>query len=178
MKKIINHSLAIILICFCWHLPGWAQTKERSEIPEKYKWDLSELYISDVAWEIAKNKVAKKIESLSQFKGTLTESASKLLSCLELTSEINQEFDRLFSYSQNKSAQDMRESKYRAMVQEMGLLSSKFGARASFINPEILAVDSAIIKKFIEEEPGFKPYTFYFNNLMRRKEHILSEKEA
>lgn len=178
MKKIINHSIAILLICFCLHLPGLAQTKERSEIPEKYKWDLSDLYISDVAWEEAKNKVAEKIESLSQFKGTLTESASKLLSCLELTSEINQEFDRLFSYSKNKSAQDMRDSKYRAMVQEMGLLSSKFGASASFINPEIVATDSAIVKKFIEEEPGLKSYTFNFNNLMRQKEHILSEKEA
>ena len=128
MKKIINHGIAISLICFCLHLPGLSQTKERSEVPEKYKWDLSDLYISDDAWEEAKNKVAEKIESLSQFKGTLTESASKLLSCLELTSEINQKFVRLWSYSKNKSAQDLRDSKYRGMVQEMGLLSSKIGA--------------------------------------------------
>jgi oligoendopeptidase F len=144
---------------------------------EKYKWDLTHLYISDAAWYEAKKKASKKIETFSQFKGTLSESSAKLLACLEFSTEILKDLRRLSSYSWNKARQDLRDPKYRAMDQETNQLNTKYNAYASFMQPEILAMDKKTIQKFIVSEPGLQPYTFFLFDLMRRKKHILSEDE-
>ena len=177
MRKITRGILVILLINLCTHSLMWPQIRERSEIPEKYKWDLTDLFVSDEAWIEAKNRVDEKIEIITKFKGTLAESASNLLTCFEFRDDIGKELRRLSSYSWNKSRQDTRNSKYRAMDQEINQLFTKFNANTSFIEPEIIAMEKAIIQQFLEAQPGLKPYTFYLNDLERRRKHTLSATE-
>lgn len=151
-----------------------SQTRDRSQVPEKYRWDLSHLYASDEAWAEAKKRANDHIDKISSFKGTLSESAGKLLSCLEFTTEIDKALERLGNYAYNKSGQDMRDAKYQAMNREINQLNATYAAAGSFIEPEILAIGEATIRRFIASEPGLGPYTFYLNDLIRRKPHILS----
>jgi oligoendopeptidase F len=150
-------------------------TKERSEVSDKYKWDLTDLYPSDESWTEAKKKVLKQIDKIPSFKGTLAESSSKMLACFKFMDEIRKEMRRLSSYSWNKFNQDTRDSKYQAMKQETNHLFTKFNTNAAFMEPEIAAIDESTIQKFIRNEPGLKPYSFYLNDLFRRKKHTLSE---
>ena len=177
MRKITRGILVILLINLCTHSLMWPQIRERSEIPEKYKWDLTDLFVSDEAWIEAKNRVDEKIEIITKFKGTLAESASNLLTCFEFRDDIGKELRRLSSYSWNKSRQDTRNSKYRAMDQEINQLFTNFNANTSFIEPEIIAMEKATIQQFLEAQPGLKPYTFYLNDLERRRKHTLSATE-
>jgi len=177
LRKITRSILVILLINLCTHSLMWPQIRERSEIPEKYKWDLTDLFVSDEVWIEAKNRVDEKIEIITKFKGTLAESASNLLTCFEFRDDIGKELRRLSSYSWNKSRQDTRNSKYRAMDQEINQLFTKFNANTSFIEPEIIAMEKAIIQQFLEAQPGLKPHTFYLNDLERRRKHTLSATE-
>ena len=171
-------GILVVFSMFFLTQPGvLSQTRDRSEVPDKYKWDLTHLYISDKAWYEDKNKASEKIEALAQFKGKLSESSATLLACLEFSTEILKELRRLSSYSWNKTRQDLRSSKYRAIDQETNQLNTKYNALASFIQPEILTMDKTIIQKFIRTEPRLKSYTFNLNDLMRRKKHILSDNE-
>ena len=177
MKKIAGGILVILSMFYLTQSPLLSQTRDRSDVPDKYKWDLTHLYISDEAWYEAKNKIAEQIEALAQFKGRLSESSTKLLACLQYSTGILKELRRLSSYSWNKARQDLRNSKYRSMDQETNQLNTKYNAHASFIEPEILAMDEKTIQKFIKTEPALKPYIFNLNNLMRQKKHILSDDE-
>ena len=62
-----------------------AQHQERSQIPEKYRWNLTEIYPDDQAWRAAKDKLAPRFR-VRAFKGTLGSSAQKLADALELGS--------------------------------------------------------------------------------------------
>ena len=177
MRKKTSGILAVLIINLWAYSLVLPQIRDRSEIPEKYKWDLTDLFASDETWIDAKNRVDKKIESISKYNGTLAESASNLLVCFKFRDEIGKELRRLSSYSWNKSRQDTRNSQYRAMDQAINQLFTKFNANASFIEPEIMAVEQAAIQKFLEAEPGLKPYTFYLKDLLRRKKHTLSAGE-
>ncbi|UCE40127.1 MAG: oligoendopeptidase F [Candidatus Aminicenantes bacterium] len=177
MQKTACCILVILSMLFLAHPEILSQNRDRSEIPDKYKWDLTHLYVSDQAWQEAKDKVSEKIEEFDRFKGRLAQSSSNLLDCLEFSTEILKEMRRLSSYSWNKNRQDLRESKYQAMDQKTNQLNTKYNAHAAFIQPEILALNNRTIHKFMEEEPGLQPYTFYLNDLMRRKKHILSDSE-
>ena len=50
---------------------GLAQERDRSKIPEKYKWNTADIYPSDEAWRTAKERLLAEIPKLKAFRGTL-----------------------------------------------------------------------------------------------------------
>jgi len=156
---------------------GFAQSKERADIPESAKWRLTDLYPSDEAWRAAKDKLVARIPEVQKYKGTLGQSPQQLAAALVLLSDLNKEFSRVYIYTGLIADQDTRIAKYRAMKQEMDQLGASFGADTAFVEPEILKIDRATIDSFIAKEPKLAPYTFYLHDLLRRQAHTLSEPE-
>ena len=154
-----------------------SQTRERSEVPTEYKWNLQDLYPSEQAWNQAKDKLVTRFDEIEKYKGKLADSASELLACLELNSEISKEFGRLFSYASMKSDEDVRNSKNLAMKQELQQLGTDYSSKSAFITPEIVEMDKEKIDAFIEAEPGLKIYKMPLYDILRMKPHTLSDKE-
>ena len=167
--------LLFVFALFC--LNGQAQQQNRDKVADKYKWDLTDVYPSDDAWQSAVEDVSKKVGEVERFKGTITQSAENLLKTLEFNSDLSKEASRLYIYASMNSDLDSRNSKYNGMKQELQHLFSDFGAKAAFIEPEILAADWTKIEGFIQEEPGLKKYRMNLENMFRTKAHSLSEKE-
>jgi oligoendopeptidase F len=153
------------------------QMRDRADVPVEHQWQLENLYPSDAAWRQAKDDLAARLDEILQYRGKLTESASRLLSCLTLNSDLAKTFGRLHSYAHMKSDQDTRDATYLAMKQEIEQLATEYGTRASFIEPEIVALDAEAIEKFIAAEPDLKVYRMYLFDVLRGKPHTLSQKE-
>lgn len=168
--------MLIVVILALLSMNSYCQ-KTRSEISDKYKWDLTGLFKSDAEWRAAKDAISLKINEVEKFKGTLTSSAANLLSCLEFNSALNKEATRLFNYAGLNSDLDTRNMNYTGMKQELQQMFSDFGARSAFIQPEILTADWSVIDNFIKSEPRLEPYRMGLDNLFRTKKHTLSEKE-
>src|SRR5919107_1308657 len=139
-------AVAVASVLATTLLAGAAQQRERSEVPDRYKWNLAEIYPSDDAWRAAKDKLVEEIPAVSAFKGTLASSPQKLADALELTSRLSKEFSRLYVYTSMNSDQDTRVSKYQGMQQEMAQIGASFGAETAFVEPEILNADPAKIE--------------------------------
>jgi oligoendopeptidase F len=164
-----------VIICFM-NMNAIAQ-KERSEIPDKYKWDLTPLFESDEAWESSKIKLINELPEIEKFRGTLTRSSSDLLNGLEYFYNIDKVFSRLYSYCSLKSSLDTRDMKYSSMLKEMSQIGSDISNKQAFIKPEILKSDWSEIEKFIKEEPKLEIYQVILKDYFREKAHILSEPE-
>jgi oligoendopeptidase F len=156
---------------------GAAQQKERSAVSNKYKWDLAQIYPTDQAWRAAKDKLVTELPAVRAFRGTLGSSASKLAEALELSSRLSKEFSRLYVYASMMSDQDTRVSTYQGMQQEMAQVGATFGAETSYMEPEILKLDTSKVESFISSEPRLKVYTFYLHDILRRRAHTLSDSE-
>jgi oligoendopeptidase F len=154
-----------------------AAQKERSAVPDRYKWDLSQIYPSDQAWRTGKEKLVSELPAIRAFRGTLGSSAAKLADALELTTRLSKEFSRLYVYASMMSDQDTRVSSYQGMQQEMTQLGATFSAETSFMEPEILKIDPAKVDSFIAGEPRLKVYSFYLHDILRRRTHTLSDSE-
>src|SRR5687768_9548872 len=154
-----------------------AQQRERSAIPDRYKWNLAEIYPSDEAWRAAKDKLVAELPAIRPFKGTLGSSPQRLADALELSTRLAKEFTRLYVYASMMSDQDTRVSLYQGMQQEMAQIGASFGAETSFVEPEILKLDAAKIDSFIASEPRLKVYTFYLHDILRRRAHTLTDSE-
>src|SRR3954471_19211672 len=174
--RMLRVAVAVVVVALA-STAGFAQSKERADIPESAKWRLTDLYPSDEAWRAAKDKLVARIPEAQKYKGTLGQSPQQLAAGLILLSDLNKEFSRVYIYAGLIADQDTRVTKYRAMKQEMDQLGSSFGADTAFVEPEILKIDRATIDAYIAKEPKLAPYTFYLHDLLRRQAHTLSEPE-
>jgi oligoendopeptidase F len=178
MKR-INLTMKILLMAVVCTLAPFNiySQKIRTEIADKYKWDLTSIYKSDTEWRTAKDAISARLGEIEKFRGTLTNSAANLLKCLEFNSQINKEATKLYLYAGMNSDLDTRNMKYTGMKQELQQLFSDFGAKAAFIQPEILTAEWSVIDNFIKSEPKLNPYRMGLDNLFRTKKHTLSEQE-
>ncbi|MDD5766183.1 MAG: oligoendopeptidase F [Candidatus Marinimicrobia bacterium] len=154
-----------------------SQTRERSSIPVQYTWDLTQIYPTDESWQTVKSIFVSRLDEISKYQGKIGTSAENLYDCLNLRSEMTKELVRLYVYTNLKSDMDTRDSKVLAMKQEMSQISTDFGSKYSFIDPEILKIDPKTIDKFFAEKKELKVFKFYINDLQRSQKHMLSEKE-
>ena len=153
------------------------QERDRSKIPDQYKWDLSPLYPSDQAWRTAKEKFAAELPKVGAFQGTLGASPKQLADVLEKSSDLEKQLNRLYVYAVLISDQDTRVSTYQAMRQETLQLASRFGAETAFIEPEVLKIDKVTIDRFVAQEPRLKVYRQYLDDIQRRRAHTGSDAE-
>jgi oligoendopeptidase F len=155
----------------------YVKERERARIPDQYKWDLNDIYSSDDAWKKAKQKLTVESSRISAFAGTLSESAERLLNCLELSDFLRKEHARLACYASLKSDIDTRDAAYLAMDQEMGQIGSDLSALCSFVEPEILRIGPERIHRFVGEEPRLKIYGHIFDDIFRKKDHTKTDGE-
>ncbi len=153
------------------------QERDRAKVPDTLKWNLADVYPTEAAWRAQKEKITAELPTLREFQGTLGATPKTLADALEMMSRLDKELTRLYVYASMLSDQDTRISGPQGMQQEMQQIFAKFGAEASFVEPEILKVGSATVEKAIAAEPRLKPYTFYLRDIVRRAPHTLSDAE-
>ena len=158
-------------------LPAAAQERDRAQVADRYKWNLTEIYPSADAWRAAKERVQKELPKIGAFKGKLSSSPATLAEALDTLYAIDKELSRAFVYVGLLADQDTRESGPQGMREEMVQLGAAFSAESSYIEPEILKVPKATLEKFIASEPRLKVHRFYIEDIARRATHTLSDSE-
>src|SRR5215475_9565761 len=131
MKHPVRTAVALSVLALLVATLG-AQERDRSKIPDKYKWNLADIYPSDAAWRAAKEAFAAEIPALGKFKGSLAASPSALADALDAFSSKQKELVRLFSYASLLADQDTRDSRPQGMRQEMTQVAAAFRAAAAF----------------------------------------------
>ena len=153
------------------------KTRERSDIPEQSKWDLTGMYEDDKGWERELASIDDITQELITFQGRLAESADTLLAALKKSDEAALRLSRLVCYAKMKQDEDNRVSRYQEMFGKAMAAAAKTTAASSFMTPELLASPEDKILGFIAEEPALAEYEFNIRNIFREKKHVLSAKE-
>ena len=86
--KLNKTCTALAVLALAVGVPLVAQERDRSKVPDRYKWDLTAIYPSDDAWRAAKEKVVAEIPKIREFNGKLTSSPAVLADALELVTRL------------------------------------------------------------------------------------------
>ena len=174
-RSVIGMVTALLLALML--MPVAAQERDRSQIPDQFKWNLADIYPTDAAWRAAKEKVAADIPQLKQYQGKLGTSPATLADALERAYALNKEISRAYVYASMLADQDTRDAAHQGMQQEMVQLYATFSAATSFLEPEILKLEKGTTVRFTANEPRLKKYEFYLADIERRARHTLTDKE-
>lgn len=152
-------------------------TKSRSDIPEKYKWSIDDMYPDDEQFISDINKALEFSDILVSMKGHVTDSADNMLDALNALTNAYRLIENVFTYARMKRDED---NSVTSSVQKTGRAMSaltEISARSSFFEPEILSADPEIIRSYIAQKPELEVYAHQLDTLMMRREHTLSDKE-
>jgi len=168
----ISLALAAALLA-----PAAARPAERSETPERYRWDLRDLYPSEEAWSRAREDLARRIQRLPEHRGHLGDSAQALLSGLAAMFGVDRELGRVSTYASQLFDEDTRVARHLQMRQAAEQLAVDFGVAAAWVRPEILSLDPERVRSFLAQEKGLREYRFYLEDVLRWKPHTLGAAE-
>jgi oligoendopeptidase F len=170
-------KLILVLALTGLTVAAGAQSRDRSQTPDKYKWNLAEIYPTDAAWRAAKTKLSAALPELRQYQGTLTTSAATLAAALEKQADFNKELSREYVYASMLADQDTRDAAHEGMRQAMNQLAAAYGAESAYFEPELLKAGQAKVQALVAAEPRLKVFTFYLDDVFRRADHTLTDGE-
>lgn len=148
--------------------------KARSEIEEKYKWDLTPIYKDVDSWYEDYDLVSKEIKKVLDFKGNIVKSAKNLLDYIEFSMNLERKLYKLYYYAHLNFDSDTTNNEYQKMNGKIENLLAEYNRLDSFANPEMMKIDYNQIKEFYKEEPRLQEYEFLLEQLYRYKDHILN----
>ncbi len=153
-----------------------ANIKSRDQVEEKYKWDLTHIYETELAWENDFTWVKDNIPVYRKY-GSKLEEPELLLECLSFDDEMGIKMERLHLYAMLSKDSDMKVQKYQAMEERIKNLYAKASAASSFIRPEILSIPEPTLYKIISSLEGLKVYKHSIEELIRTKLHVLPKEQ-
>jgi oligoendopeptidase F len=153
------------------------QPRPRQTTPDEFKWNLTELFPSDAAWQTEKTRLSGEFAKAREFNGTLSQSAARLQLALDLQTAQDKAFSRLAVYASLKADEDTRDATYQGMKDQVVQMTAAYGSEWAFLEPEILTMDPATLDSWIASTPGLKVYSFYLHDVLRRKAHTLKASE-
>jgi oligoendopeptidase F len=150
-------------------------TKERKEIEEKYKWDLTTIFPTDKAWEEELTDLMSEVEKAKELAGHLLDSAKSFLDISETQLGLSRRIEKIYVYASMKNDQDTRVAVYQEFQAKATALYSLFSQAFSFYEPEFLKITDEQLAAFMEEEPALKKYAFQLEKLLSNRDHVLSQ---
>jgi oligoendopeptidase F len=147
---------------------------ERSEIEDRYTWDLESIYADEEDWEAAYEQIEARLEELRSYEGLATSDGETLLAVLELRDDLMREVDKVSAYARMRADEDTRDQQYQALRSRARSLSSQASSAASFIEPEIQALDRQTLESIVDSTPGLDRYDHYLDDVIRLAEHTRS----
>jgi oligoendopeptidase F len=154
-----------------------ATARERAEIPEKYTWNLADLFPTEAAWRAARDELKGRVPKVAEHRGHLGDSADALFRALDAMYDARLLLERVHVYASLRSDQDTREARPREMKQEAQQLAVDFDAATSWFRPELLAVGPERVASFLAQDSRLAPYRQPLDDVLRWKPFTLSAGE-
>jgi oligoendopeptidase F len=146
---------------------------ERPHIPDRYKWNLSDICHDWTEWSALYRQLADGIEDLKRFEGTLGRSAENLLAAFAAQDKVGALMYRVWYFASLEYDQDQRDNEVNARRQQVQILFAKHQQAVSWFNPELLAVPADTVRAWMDANPALAVYRFAIESLWHEQEHVL-----
>ena len=146
--------------------------KERNEIDEQYRWDLSTLYASDEAFEEEFRKLDTCIANVAAFAGKLTDAAA-VHACFEADTALDLLLSDLFCYANLRRSEDTRAEDAQALYMRIYGKYVEAMTQTSFVRPELLSLPEETLQA-IRDDEAMHDYAYTMERLLRSKPHTLT----
>ena len=151
------------------------RNQERERVPQKYRWQLAELYPSSQAWE---NELKRSNDELKQFSAIVSrgiQSAKDLEECLYRGETLQRKNGRLSAYASLSSQVNWSDANIRDMSSKVEQFSIDLSIVTSQLENNIVLLKNR--DQFVSDSPIRTQFGAYISELVRMDRHRLSPDE-
>ncbi len=156
--------------------PRKSELPARDEIDSLYKWKLENIYPSVKEWEQDYHRIERGLVEFNNYRGNLDSSRKIMADCLGLEEDLGISMGKVLVFANMKSHEDTSLTEFQALADRAMSLMVRYSTATSFIVPEINCFPEEIINGYMKSEE-LAEYSFFFENILRMKEHVLSTAE-
>lgn len=153
------------------------EEKLRSEIDDKYKWDLSKIYKDKKEWQKDFDNAKEEILKVTSYKNSFLSNGKKLYEYFEYDEAVSRKLEKIYYYAHLNYDADTLNEEYKVMKNKVLDLFTKYNELSSFVVPEILKLDEKKLASFYKDEERLEDYRFSIENIYRFKNHTLDEEK-
>ncbi|MHB0856148.1 MAG: oligoendopeptidase F [Anaerolineae bacterium] len=146
----------------------------RSQVSERYTWDITSVFPDDQAWEAEMGKVKAMLPTLQSFQGRLVEGPGILADWMASLEDLLRSIGKIYVYAHAYHEVDTTDQEAAAKYDRAMSLYARAMATVAFGEPEMLAVGIPTLKQWVQEEPRLAIYAHYIDSLERRQAHVRS----
>lgn len=150
--------------------------KNRDEVEEEYKWDLSEFFESNEAFFKASEEVDSKIDIFNDYRGC-TKDGNKLYEYLINLREVETIIEKMDAYAWLKNDEELGKKENLEMLSKSKDAVAKINNVNSFFEPELLKLSKDEFENLFKENSKLEEYRAFLLDIYRNKEHTLNESE-
>jgi oligoendopeptidase F len=151
------------------------RSRNRAEIADTYKWNLTDIYPDWTAWEAARAELERRLGEYAAIKGTLASGPGPLLTFYQLNDDLGQLAYKVYFYPSLTYDEDQRDNQISARRQQVHALMARWQQDTSWFSPELLAIPLETVQKWMAETPALAVYRFATEEVYRLQEHVLDE---
>jgi len=148
----------------------------RKDVPEKYKWDLTDFFKDENDFNINLNKTNELIKELEKYKGC-TKNADILNEYLNISFECIRLWENLYVYSLLINDQELGISSSISRKNKVLKMMIELDKNMAFFVPELLQLEKKEYDKLFLDCKSLLEYKSYLDDIFRWKAHTLTENE-
>nr|WP_295973366.1 oligoendopeptidase F [uncultured Bacillus sp.] len=148
--------------------------KNRHEVPEHEKWNLSDIYSDISNWEEDYQEIEKMNRKLKSFDGRIHDGKS-LFEYLRLKEDLFFIFNKLYAFAMLRTDLDTRDTESQSLLDRVKQLSVKVSAANAFFMPYLLSMDEEALQEYMTAEKGLDYFKEDLLDSFRYKLHVLSK---
>lgn len=148
----------------------------RNEVPEEYKWDLTDFFKDDKEFKKSLEEAQSKIEDLVNYSNCV-KNAQEMYEFLEKSVAAIALWEDLYVYAYLVNDQELGNSNSQDRLNKTILLNSLYEKNTSFFAPELLKLKQDEYDKLFKDEPRLMAYKADLDRTYRQKKHVLTENE-
>ncbi|MBO5375297.1 MAG: oligoendopeptidase F [Bacilli bacterium] len=154
-----------------------SEIKNRSEISNEYKWDLTAIYKSLEDLKKDEKKVQKLIDELPKYEDIMLNSAKDLYDTTTKMFEAARIVEKIYTYAHLKYNEDITLSSSIELLEKATNINIKFNQKISYYDSKLLSIEYSTIENFYKDYEKLKEYELFFQKNFRYKKYMLSETE-
>jgi oligoendopeptidase F len=150
--------------------------RDRDEVPDRFKWDLTHIFPDWGAWQAAYDQLDARVATFASLQGSLAGGAQHLLTALQLRDDIGQLEYKVWYFASLWYDQDQRDNQINARRQQVQILFARAAQASAWFDPELLAIPLDVVRTWMDATPALAVYRFALEDLYRQQEHVLDDK--
>ena len=148
---------------------------KRSEVEEKYKWDLTYIIKDEAELETLINEISDGVKKIKGYENKLA-NPTQLLAFFNEDESLSLKINRVYTYVFLQKVVDLTDAKWLKYSNIADSIYSKYLEATAFVSPEICALDATLLMELAKDK-AFANYDRILKNAIDQKPHILSKAE-